>query len=88
MSSRDRRSSLRRRVSLRHLIFLTLLATGIAPLYCYQDLAEAYVTVDQPQMLVRLMRKDLDATEPWLRPACEHLIQRTREAMTPGPWVW
>ncbi len=62
--------------------------TGIAPLYGYQDLAEAYVTADQPQMLVRLMGKDLDATEPWLRPACERLIQRTREAMTPGPWVW
>jgi tetratricopeptide (TPR) repeat protein len=62
-------------------------ATGIAPLYGYQDLAEAYVTANQPQVLTRLMQKDLDATTPWLRPACERLIRWTREA-TADSWLW
>lgn len=62
-------------------------ATGIAPLYGYQDLAEAYVNAEQPQMLTRLMQKDLDATTPWLRPACDRLIRWTREA-TADPWLW
>jgi tetratricopeptide (TPR) repeat protein len=63
-------------------------ATGLAPLYGYQDLAEAYVDGGQPQVLVRLLRKDMDAAEPWLRPACQRLLQWTREAVTPGPWFW
>jgi tetratricopeptide (TPR) repeat protein len=63
-------------------------ATGIAPLYGYQDLAEAYATANQPQFLTRLLRKDLEATEPRLVAACERLAQWTREAFTPGPWFW
>ena len=47
MSSRDRRSPLRRRVSLRHLIFLTLLATGIAPL-----LLSSALTIRQNRLLL------------------------------------
>ena len=48
-------------------------ATGIAPLYGYQDLAEAYVTANQPQVLTRLLRKDLTAGEPRLVAACDRL---------------
>jgi tetratricopeptide (TPR) repeat protein len=63
-------------------------ASGVCPLYGYRDLAEAYVNAGQPQVLTRLMHKDLNAAEPWLRPACERLVQWTREAVTPEPWVW
>lgn len=63
-------------------------ATGIAPLYGYRDLAEAYVAYDQPQALVRLMQKDLDTAAPWLRPATNRLMQWTQEALQPEPWLW
>jgi len=62
-------------------------AVGIAPLYGYQDLAEAYVTANQPQVLTRLLRKDLTATEPRLVAAYDRLTQWTREA-TADPWLW
>jgi hypothetical protein len=63
-------------------------ATGIAPLYGYQDLAEAYVTVNQPEVLTRLLQKDLDATTPWLRPAYQRLTHWTNETFRRDLWLW
>jgi hypothetical protein len=62
-------------------------ATGVAALYGYQDLAEAYVNLDQPQVLARLMRKDLEANEPLLVAACNRLMQWQRETFA-DPWLW
>jgi hypothetical protein len=62
-------------------------ATGVAALYGYQDLAEAYVNLDQPQVLARLMRKDLQANEPQLVAAYNRLMQWQRETFA-DPWLW
>lgn len=61
-------------------------ATGIAPLFGYADLAEAYQALDQPVDALRATQKDLAANYPLLWEAGRDM-KATLERIWEG-WVW
>jgi hypothetical protein len=61
-------------------------ATGIAPLYGYADLAETYTAQEQPADAVRAAGKDIAVNHPVLREAgreCRELLEQVWYG-----WVW
>jgi hypothetical protein len=61
-------------------------ATGIAPLFGYGDLAEAYVALEQPADALRATQKDMAANYPLLWEAGREMkaaLQQVWEG-----WVW
>jgi tetratricopeptide (TPR) repeat protein len=62
-------------------------ATGIAVLYGYQDLAEAYLDQGRNADAVRLAGKDLQVKHPWVRPLCERLTALASDTAK-AVWVW
>jgi hypothetical protein len=61
-------------------------ATGIAPLFGYGDLAEAYLALEQPTDAMRATQKDMAANYPLLWEAGQEMqaaLQRVWEG-----WVW
>ena len=61
-------------------------ATGIAPLFGYGDLAEAYLALEQPADALRATEKDMAANYPLLWEAGREM-KATLEQMWEG-WVW
>jgi hypothetical protein len=62
-------------------------ATGIAALYGYRDLAAVYLDEGRSTDVLRVMTKDLDCNQPWVRPLCTRLTEMARSAGQ-APWVW
>lgn len=62
-------------------------ATGIAPLYAYQDLGETYLAVERPADALRVAEKDIKANHPWARAAWDRLNEITYQTVK-GMWVW
>lgn len=62
-------------------------ATGMAALYGYRDLAEAYLTMGRDADGLRAAKKDVRINYPWIGRACERLAEMTHRT-TRGMWVW
>jgi hypothetical protein len=62
-------------------------ATGMATLYGYRDLAEAYLAAGRDADGFRAVKKDVRINYPWIGRACERLAEMTHET-TKGMWVW
>jgi hypothetical protein len=61
--------------------------TGMATLYGYRDLAEAYLAAGRDADGFRAVKKDVRINYPWIGRACERLAEMTHET-TKGMWVW
>jgi hypothetical protein len=62
-------------------------ATGVAPLYGYQDLGNTYLALDRHADALRAAEKDLGINHPWLVDTWRQLNGATYEAVK-GMWVW